>query len=73
MLENEIQYQKESHYITERHLQHIINSADLDERQSKLLLANLEEIIEDNDKLTERLTLEIATAMKWHHRALECS
>jgi hypothetical protein len=71
MLENKIHSQKESNSTIERHLHHIINSAGLDERQSKLLLANLEEIIEDNDKLTERLTLEIATAMKSYHRALE--
>lgn len=71
LLENKIHSQKESNSTIERHLHHIINSAGIDERQSNLLLANLEEIIEDNDKLTERLTLEIATAKESYHRALE--
>eukprot|EP00804_Cyclotella_cryptica_P029476 CCRYP_011280-RA/>CCRYP_011280-RA protein AED:0.34 eAED:0.34 QI:3004/1/1/1/1/0.66/3/96/254 len=72
MLENKIHTQKEAHTTIEQHLHHIINSAGLDERQSNLLLSNLEEFIADNDKITEKLTLEIATAMKSYHKALEC-
>ena len=71
MLESQMQNQKQNNTTIERHLHHIINSAGLDERKSNILLNNLEQVIEDNSKDTERLRLAIANAKKSYRDTLE--
>jgi hypothetical protein len=70
-LEDKMMHQKQDNLTIERHLIHLINSAGLNEQKSNMLLSNLEEFIEDNDKETERLKLDIAHATKKYHDALE--
>lgn len=71
ILEHQMMNQKQNNSIMERHLRHIIHSAGLDEDKASMLLRNIDEFIQENEKELERLELAIAGAKKKYDRTLE--